>query len=84
VHIIDYKTNASFEMKDSLKLQLAIYSLLYFEKHGKMPSRAGIFFLRQKLRLFKVDKELLDFARKEIELIHQHTSQQIILTITIK
>ena len=29
VHIIDYKTNASFGFKDSIRLQLAIYSLLY-------------------------------------------------------
>lgn len=74
VHIIDYKTNSSFEMKDSIKLQLAIYSLLYFEKHGKLPSKAGIFFLRHKLKLMSVDEELLDLARKEIELVHEHTS----------
>lgn len=74
VHIIDYKTNASFEFKDEIKLQLAIYSLLYFEKHGKMPSQAGIFFLRHKLKLMPVDPELLELAKKEIELIHTHTS----------
>jgi len=74
VHIIDYKTNSSFEMKDSIKLQLAIYSLLYFEKHGKIPSKVGIFFLRHKLKLMNVDEELLNLARQEIELVHNHTS----------
>lgn len=74
VHIIDYKTNSSLEVKDSIRLQLAIYSLLYFEKHGKMPSKAGIFFLRHKLKLVTVDEELLELAKKEIELIHAHTS----------
>ncbi len=74
VHIIDYKTNSSLEVKDSIRLQLAIYSLLYFEKHGKMPSKAGIFFLRHKLKLVTVDEELLRLARREIELIHAHTS----------
>lgn len=74
VHIIDYKTNSSLEVKDSIRLQLAIYSLLYFEKHGKMPAKAGIFFLRHKLKLVPVDQELLNLAKKEIELIHAHTS----------
>ena len=74
VHIIDYKTNSMFEMKDSIKLQLAIYALLYFEKYGKMPSKAGIFFLRHKLKLMTVDEDLLELARKEINLIHTHTS----------
>lgn len=75
VHLIDYKTNSSFEVKDSIRLQLAIYSLLYHEKHGRAPSKVGIFFLRHKLKLMPVDNELLKFARKEIELVHNHTSK---------
>ncbi|PIN76842.1 hypothetical protein COV17_00770 [Candidatus Woesearchaeota archaeon CG10_big_fil_rev_8_21_14_0_10_36_11] len=74
VHIIDYKTNAQFEMKESIKLQLAIYSLLYEELHGKMPHKVGIFFLRNKLKIMNVDKELIQLAKREIELIHAHTS----------
>ena len=73
VHIIDYKTNSSFQMKDSIKLQLAIYSLLYYELHGKMPDKVGIFFLRNRLKMMNVDEELLKLARLEIELIHAHT-----------
>ena len=74
VHIIDYKTNARFDMKDSIKLQLAIYSLLYEELHGKMPHKVGIFFLRNKLKVMNVDQELIQLAKQEIELIHGHTS----------
>ena len=74
VHIIDYKTNAKFDMKDSIRLQLAIYCLLYFEKHGKTPSKVGIFFLRHKLKMMNVDQELVQLAREEVELIHAHTS----------
>lgn len=74
VHLIDYKTNSRFEIKDSIKLQLAIYSLLYLEKHGKLPDKVGVFFLRQKLQMIKVDKELYDLAKREIEMIHAHTS----------
>src|SRR3989344_2120025 len=74
VHIIDYKTNASLEFKEEQKLQLAIYSLLYFEKNGKMPSKVGIFFLRHKLKMMDVDSELLELAKREIGLVHAHTS----------
>jgi len=74
VHIIDYKTNARFDMKESIRLQLAIYSLLYFEKHGKAPSKVGIYFLRHKLKMMNVDEQLLELARKEISMIHTHTS----------
>jgi len=73
IHIIDYKTNANFDFKDEIKLQLAIYSLLYYEKYGHPPSKVGIFFLRHKLKLIKVDPELLNLARREIALIHQNT-----------
>ena len=68
VHIIDYKTNARFDMKESIKLQLAIYSLLYSELYGKMPDKVGIFFLRHKLKMMKVDEDLLKLAKQEIEL----------------
>jgi CRISPR/Cas system-associated exonuclease Cas4 (RecB family) len=75
-HIIDYKTNSNFNFKDEIKLQLAIYSLLYFEKHGYPPSKVGIFFLRHKLKFIKVDPELLNLARKEISLIHKNTESK--------
>jgi len=73
VHIIDYKTNARFDIKDSIRLQLGIYALLYYETHGVTPSKVGIFFLRHKLKMINVDEDLLELARREIELIHAHT-----------
>ena len=38
-----------------------------------MPDKVGVFFLRHKLKMMNVDKELLQLARLEIELIHGHT-----------
>lgn len=73
VQIIDYKTNANLEISEEQRLQLAIYSLLYQEKHGQPPFKVGIFFLRHKLKLMKVEEELLELAKKEIKLIHQKT-----------
>ncbi len=74
VHIIDYKTNAKSEIKESIKLQLGIYSLLYEEKHGKLPEKVGVFFLKDKLYLLPVDDKLLLDAKFAIEQIHAQTS----------
>ncbi|HLD00590.1 MAG TPA: PD-(D/E)XK nuclease family protein [Candidatus Nanoarchaeia archaeon] len=76
IHIIDYKTNSTFEFKESFKLQLAIYSLLYLELHGRKPDKVGIFFLRSKLKMMNVDEDLLELARKEIAFIHGHTQEK--------
>ena len=75
IHLIDYKTNNDFEIKDSIKLQLAIYSLMYQEKHDRFPDKLGVFFLRHRLKLLDVDQEMLDAALKDIEMVHTHTSE---------
>jgi len=67
--LMDYKTNKSFNIDDHL-LQLAIYSLLYMEKHGRLPDKAGIYFLKDKEQLMKVDKKLVEMAKKEVRAIH--------------
>ncbi|MBI4153294.1 PD-(D/E)XK nuclease family protein [Candidatus Woesearchaeota archaeon] len=73
VHIIDYKTNTNLEISEEQRLQLAIYALLYRETHGRMPDKAGIFFLRSRLKHIAVSQELLDEAEREIQLIHENT-----------
>jgi len=54
-------------------LQLAIYSLLYHEKHDKMPHKAGIFFLKDTIKHVDVNEDLLKLAKFEIEQIHAST-----------
>lgn len=75
VHIIDYKTNSTSDIKESIKLQLGIYSLLYQEKHGKIPEKVGIFFLKDRLYLLPVDQQLLQKARDAIFIVHAQTSR---------
>ncbi len=75
VHIVDYKTNKKAELKDSIKLQLAIYCLMYEEKFGKRPKKAGAFFLRDTLHMIDVDEELLTKAKMEIKNIHDYTEK---------
>ena len=75
VHILDYKTNANSEVKDSIRLQLALYSILYQEKNGKFPDKLGVFFLRDKLIIMDVDLSLIEKAKKIILELHEHTSK---------
>lgn len=74
VHILDYKTNAVPEIKESIKIQLGIYSLLYQEKHGKLPDKVGVFFLRDRLKMMDVEEDLLETAKQAIHIVHEHTS----------
>lgn len=71
IRVMDYKTSKSCHMSEGYKLQLAIYSLLYYEQYGKLPDEVGIYFLRHDEHTMPVDEQLLEFARKEVELIHQ-------------
>ena len=75
VHIIDYKTNSTSEIKDSIKLQLGIYSLLYEDKHQKLPDKVGIFFLKDRLYLLPVDQELIQKAKDAIFIVHAQTDR---------
>jgi len=73
IKILDYKTSKKDEMSEEIKLQMAIYSLLYFEKHGVLPDKVGVHFLKFGEKTMNVDKELLRFAKQEITLVHQKT-----------
>lgn len=72
VRIMDYKTS-NHSNEEEYRLQLAIYTLLYHEKHGRLPDKAGIYFLKDRPKFIDVDQSLLELARREIQLIHQLT-----------
>ncbi len=75
VHLIDYKTSKRAQISDEYKLQLAIYALLYNEKHGVPPSRVGLDFLKFEGPpvCINVDEELMEFAKKEVVQVHEKT-----------
>ena len=73
VHILDYKTNNVPEIKESIRIQLGIYSLLYLERNGKFPDKVGVFFLRDRLQMIPVDEDLLETAKQAIHIVHEHT-----------
>ena len=70
---MDYKTSAKAHITDAYKLQLAIYALLYEEKHNVRPNHVGIYFLNEGEQLLDVDDELIAHAKFMIEQIHAST-----------
>lgn len=74
VYVIDYKTSKKDHISDAYKLQLAIYALLYEEKHGKRPDYVGIDFLKSIEKMLPVDDDLITHAKFELEQIHASTT----------
>lgn len=65
IRLMDYKTSSRDQMTEGYKLQLAIYSLLYYDKFGKVPDKVGLDLLRHGERIIDVDENLLEMAKKE-------------------
>jgi len=75
VRLMDYKTSSTENLNEHL-LQLGIYSLLYYDKHGVMPKQVGVYFLKGNENCIEVDESLLSMAKKEIEHIHAVTQTE--------
>jgi len=75
IRLMDYKTSRLQNLDEHL-LQLGIYSLLYLDKHGKVPTEVGVYFLKGQEKFIQVDDELMDMAKKEIENIHAVTQTE--------
>lgn len=71
--VMDYKTSKRDHISPEYKLQLGIYALMYYEKHGKYPTKAAINFLRHGERYIDVDEDLIKKAILECELIQINT-----------
>jgi putative RecB family exonuclease len=68
--LMDYKTSKKPILSESYKLQLAIYALMYSEKHAVLPKKVGINFLKFGEQHLDVDKELVEFAKSIIKEHH--------------
>lgn len=76
IRLMDYKTSAKDFMTEEYKLQLAIYAMLYEEKHGIKPTLVGIDFLRHGEKNLFVDETLIEFAKAEVEIMHLNTESE--------
>lgn len=76
VKIIDYKTSKRDHITDAYRLQLAIYAMLYDEKYGKLPDKVGIHFLKFCEKVMDVDKDMVDYAKREVAFIHENTQSK--------
>jgi len=74
--LIDYKTSKRDHMSEEYKLQLAIYALMYEDKHGTKPASVGIDFLRHGIRYLEVNQALVDLAKKECKEIQEKTQTE--------
>ncbi len=84
ISVMDYKTSKKDNISNEYRLQLAIYALLYFEKHGKHPDLVGIDFLKHGPKYLKVDEELVELARQECSLIQENTKSEDIQDYPMK
>lgn len=71
--LMDYKTSKRPDINEEYRLQLAIYALLYAENHRTAPTKVGINFLKFNEQHVDVDEGLLEFAKREVRLVHEAT-----------
>jgi len=73
--LLDYKTGKKNEITADIKVQLAIYALLYREKYGRMPDIVAIDFLKhQEEKRFRADQKLIQYAAQVCFDIHKKTN----------
>ena len=75
VSLIDYKTSKKDELTQDIKVQMAVYALLYKETFGVLPESISIDFLKfEKAIPFKVTDEFTQYAIKTCKEVHEKTS----------
>ena len=73
--LLDYKTGKKNEITQDIKVQMAIYALLYREKYGSMPDIVAIDFLKhQEEKRFRADQKLIQYAAQVCFDIHKKTN----------
>jgi CRISPR/Cas system-associated exonuclease Cas4 (RecB family) len=77
--LIDYKTSKRAKMSPDYRLQLALYAMMYEEKHGSFPHKVALDFIKHgdKGEIdMDVDDDLVMHAKCESELIHINTQSK--------
>ena len=75
VSLTDYKTSKKDELTQDIKIQMAIYALLYKENCGVLPDTVAIDFLKHEKAIpFKVTDEFIHYATKICKEVHEKTT----------
>jgi len=75
VSLTDYKTGKKEELTQDIKIQMAIYALLYQENFGVLPDSISIDFLKFGHAVpFRVTDEFANYAARICKEVHQKTS----------
>jgi len=75
VSLTDYKTSKKDELTQDIRVQMAIYALLYQENFGVLPDTVVIDFLKhEKTVPFKVTDEFRHYAVKVCKEVHEKTA----------
>ncbi len=78
VMITDYKTSKKDDITPDIKIQMALYALLCLDCFGTLPDVVAIDFLKTgKERRFKVTRQFVDFALKQVRDIHKKTASTL-------
>jgi len=74
VMITDYKTSKKDDITPDIKIQMAIYALLYLENFRVLPDAVAIDFLKTKReRRFRVTQRFIEYALELVRDIHKKT-----------
>jgi len=75
VYLIDYKTGKKDDVTRDIKIQMAIYALLYQEKFGERPHTVSVDFLKTKtIKRFKITDTAINNAIMICKKIHEKTA----------
>ena len=78
VMITDYKTSKKDDITPDIKIQMALYALLYMDCFGKLPDVVAIDFLKTgKERRFKVTPRFAEYALEQVRDIHKKTASKL-------
>ena len=78
IYLVDYKTGKKDIVTDDIKVQMAIYALLYQENYKKMPHMVSINFLKtQTIRRFRITDKVIQYAINICERIHEKTISDV-------
>ena len=63
--LVDYKTSAKDVVTEDIKVQMALYALLFEANYGKLPDRIVVDFLATgSKKIFPVDREIIQWAER--------------------